>query len=390
MNESEVFGRVLEWLDGEGYRSFIHVPGAHQSKSDYAELLATYQTHEIGISGYKPDVLGFTPADRVFAVEVKGKNHLRRGLGQAISYQRGVDHTYLAADANMLERIHDLALSKGIGILAVSETSVEDIHPTALDMRDQLYNTRRQLEWLSTTTGSISTRLPTYTNPMNNLMPALAIANHNCRTKDQIKSLVEQTSYPFQRELGQMIGLAQSLGLIVDYNNKLELTDQGRLAVTTLRGKDITTVSELKEAKPSRKSLVETHPALAVFLRNRFAAIPEYQTLFRVLLAYPEGISIRQLCQQLIDNHPDTFTNLLYVPYQDNRNAPQLIETGRGFEIYEDSEYMKKILHSQFLSNTVSQFRSIGILHSDTSPIEPKSKLEPEEDYWYPDKFSLQ
>jgi hypothetical protein len=387
MDEPQVFESLVSWLSDNGYRFFVHVPGAHQSGA-YAEIISNNEPHEIGIGGYKPDILGFTPADRVFAVEVKGQNHLRRGLGQAISYQRGADHAYLAAHADEVERISDMAISKGIGVMSVSKQGIEVSHPTAVDMRDRLYNTRRQLERRLVSTTNSQVLLPRYANPMNNLMPVLALENHDAQTREDIDEIAERHEYPFRQEPGEMVKLAQSLGLITD---AFDVTDQGRLAVATLRGSDIETVPELRDAKPPHTPLHETHPATATFLRNRFSAIPEYETVFRILLSHrSDGISIQQLCEQLIDNHPDTFLSLVYTSYRDDRDVPQLIEQGRGNEIYQDPEYLVSILHSEFISNTVSQFRSLGLLSRETSPIEPKGDLEPESDYWYPSEFSLQ
>lgn len=102
-----------------------------------------------------------------------------------------------------------------------------------------------------------------------------------------------------------------------------------------------------------------------------------------------DRISIQELCRRLIENYPSTFLNLIYTGRGDPHDAPKLIETGNSDEIYNDSEYLATIVHSQFLSSTVSQFRSLGILTDETRLIEPKSALEPENDYWYPQSFSL-
>ncbi|MFA9417990.1 hypothetical protein [Natrinema sp. HArc-T2] len=118
--EAEIFLSLAEWLDSRGYDFFVHVPDAHQSHEGYARLYNQYSSHSVSIGPYKPDVLGYTPSNRVFAIEVKGTENLRKGLGQAISYQRGVDHAYLAADRTKLQRVHDLALSKGIGVFEVN------------------------------------------------------------------------------------------------------------------------------------------------------------------------------------------------------------------------------------------------------------------------------
>jgi hypothetical protein len=234
-----------------------------------------------------------------------------------------------------------------------------------------------------------SQRLPNYADPLNNLMPLLAVEAHNCSSKAEISDLCEEIDYPYQRVSGRMVDLAQSLGMLTIDDTDLQITEQGRLGQSVLRGCDIDSVQDLMELK-SRARLQEKQPDLTVFLRNRFAAIPEYRTVFELLIRHDERrISIQELCKLLIENYPSTFLNLVYTGQSDDRDAPKLIETGNGEVIYEDPEYLAGIIHSQFISNTVSQFRSLGILTKDTSPIEPKSALRPEQDYWYPGSFSL-
>jgi hypothetical protein len=389
MEEAAVFKYLTDWLHEQGNRFFVHIPQKHRADPVYAEVTSQYQTHQIGIGGYKPDILGFTPANRVFAVEVKGDSSLRKGLGQAATYQRGVNHTYLAADADSLSRIEDVVLSKGIGLYGVQQSTIEPTHPNAVDLRDQLHNTRQQLQGLLTNPDRGSQRLPNYADPLNNLMPILAVAHHECTTKTAIADLCEEVEYPYRQATNRMIQLAQSLGMLIESDGNLQVSEQGELGISVLRGCEICSVPELMELK-QRGRLQEKEPSLAAFLRNRFAAIPEYRTLFEILLRHDgERISIQELCARLIDNYPSTFLNLVYTSGSDSRDAPKLIETGRGDEIYNEPGYLATIIHSQFIANTVSQFRSLGILADETSPIEPKSALEPTANYWYPGTFSL-
>jgi hypothetical protein len=280
-------------------------------------------------------------------------------------------------------------LSKGIGIYSVGEATVSPAHPNAVDLRDQLHNTRQQLEGLLMNPERGSQRLPNYADPLNNLMPVLAVEEYNCTSKVEISDLCEEIEYPYHRVSNRMVDLSQSLGMLTIDNNDLQITEQGKLGRSVLRGCGINSIPDLMQLK-YRARLEEKQPDLAVFLRNRFAAIPEYRTVFELLIRNDgRRISVQELCKLLIENYPSTFLNLVYTGRSDDRDAPKLIETGNGKVIYEDSEYLASIIHSQFISNTVSQFRSIGILTEETSPIEPKSALQPRHDYWYPCSFSL-
>lgn len=387
--EAEIFLSVANWLEENGYQFYVHVPEAYKQTDTYGHLTSQYQTHTLSIGAYKPDILGFTPSNRVFAVEVKGTTNLRKGLGQAISYQRGVDHSYLAAAEGAIDKVRDLALGKGIGVLRVDGSSVEQRHPYSAEMKDLLYNTRRQLENLAITITPESRRLPNYADPLNQLMPVLAIGHHDRTTQDGIDALCKETEYPYRSVATRMVKLAGFLGLLRQADGEYRLTEQGELCETLLRGYQTTTIQDLMALKGSGP-LWKNHPPLATFLRNRFSSRPDFRTLFEVLLRHDaRRISIQELAEVLITTYPNTFLNLVYTSQGDDREAPELIAQGRGEEIYDDPEYLTSIIHSQFISNTVSQFRSLGILSPETPVIEPKTALEPAHDFWYPRSFQL-
>ncbi|WP_336361600.1 hypothetical protein [Haladaptatus sp. ZSTT2] len=389
--EADVFLSLANWLDSRDYQFYVHIPKSHHQIQGYKQVLQSYPSHTISIGPYKPDVLGITPANRVFAIEVKGTTNLRKGLGQAISYQRGVDRAHLAADASNISRIRDLSLSKGIGVLGVDSKTheVTECNPYSVDMKDLLYNTRHQLENAQVTGTQVSLILPKYADPLNQLMPVLAVGAHSKTTKSEIGQLVSDTNYPYKREYNRMIRLAQYLGMIREVDNSFELTEQGEVGLTLLKGYNVADVPDLMNLKGGG-SVKANHPPIATYLRNRFASAPDFRTLFEVLLSQGGApISIKELCQILIDNYPSTFLNLVYTDPSGSQEAATLIEQGRGYEIYENPEYLKDIIHSQFISNTASQFRSLGILDNRSPVIEPKGALDPENHYWYPGDFQL-
>ena len=113
MDESAVFEHAIDELETRDYQPLVHVPGAHEET--YADVLGRCESHQITIGGRYPDVLGFTNADRVFAVEVKGSGGLLRGIGQALTYQQGAHVSYLAAAEDVVTQHTDLLRSKGVG-----------------------------------------------------------------------------------------------------------------------------------------------------------------------------------------------------------------------------------------------------------------------------------
>ena len=67
-------------------------------------MLDRCDTHRITIAGRYSDAIGFTATNRVFAIEVKGTTELLKGIGQALTYQRGSHVSYLAADGGAIPR----------------------------------------------------------------------------------------------------------------------------------------------------------------------------------------------------------------------------------------------------------------------------------------------
>lgn len=387
MDESTVFTRVAEWLTERDYRVFVHVPTQHHSHGSYGEIIDRWPSHNVTISGYRPDILGFTPTDSVFAVEVKGSSGIRKGFGQAVSYRRGVDHAYLAASDDALKGFADIAHANGVGVLAVRDGDISPTHPHTIDLRDQLSNTRQQLDALLSDHKYGDTFLPNYRDPLNNLLPIVAIGEHACRRRSDIDDLCERIKYPYRSKVGRMIRMSRKLGL-VGIDEPFELTDQGRLCWTVLQGSDLHTAQALIDAKD--KSLKEEFPLVATFLQNRFAAVPEYRTLFEILLRHPDStITLQQLCERLLTSYPNTFLNLAYSNYTDERDAPRLIEEGRTSQITDDSEYLAQILNTNFTYNLPAQLEKIGILSDGTNTIDSKAKLSPSIDHWAIGNFEL-
>jgi len=64
-----------------------------------------------------------------------------------------------------------------------------------------------------------------------------------------------------------------------------ELTAQGELAATVLRGYGIEELDDLRLTKEdvARRTVVEVHPPLAVLLRNSFVRHPEFGLLLDAL-----------------------------------------------------------------------------------------------------------
>jgi len=173
MDEPAVFGHVIDELETRDYQPLVHVPGSHQDT--YADVLNRCETHQITIGGRYPDVLGFTHADRVFAVEVKGSSGLLRGIGQALTYQQGAHVSYLAAAADTVGQHTDLLRLKGVGVIGATDDGVtrwlspptSESHEQVVDIEGQL-SVRLRRSDISGDIASLS-----LAQPLNYLAPVL-------------------------------------------------------------------------------------------------------------------------------------------------------------------------------------------------------------------------
>lgn len=261
MDESAVFMHVVDELETRGYQPLVHVPGAHERT--YADVLDRCESHQITIGGRYPDVLGFTNADRVFAIEVKGSSGLLRGIGQALTYQQGAHVSYLAADEDSVTQHTDLLRSKGVGVIGATNRGVtqwsspptSESHEQVVDIEGQLAVRLRR----SDIGGDIASL--SLAQPLNYLAPVVAIDVYGSLAGDELVDVLA-AEYSFGAGKGARQS-AVSLGLL-QRDDRYTLTDQGELAATVLHGYGISTLQELDAVKGEvgRSTLVVEHQPL--------------------------------------------------------------------------------------------------------------------------------
>ncbi len=364
MDESAVFGHVIDELETRDYQPLVHVPGAHEET--YADVLDRCETHQITIGGRYPDVLGFTHADRVFAVEVKGSSGLLRGIGQALTYQQGAHVSYLAAAADTVGQHTDLLRSKGVGVIGATDDGVtrwsgpptSESHEQVVDIEGQLSVRLRR----SDIAGDIASL--SLAQPLNYLAPVVAVDLHGPLAGDELVDVIE-AEYGFGAGT-QARQSALSLGLL-EGTDRFALTDQGELAVTVLRGSGISTLEELDAVKSDvgRSTVVAEHQPLAILLRNCYERHPEFRLLLDALRKEGPRIHFPDLVRRLVHEYPNVFLNT-FCTQAGRTRARELIEAGQVSRIYEEEAVWKDIIRTNVLFNFVQQLKHIGVLAAET------------------------
>jgi len=381
MDESAVFGHVIDELETRDYQPLVHVPGSHQDT--YADVLDRCETHQITIGGRYPDVLGFTHADRVFAVEVKGSSGLLRGIGQALTYQQGAHVSYLAAAADTVGQHTDLLRSKGVGVIGATDDGVtrwsspptSESHEQVVDIEGQL-SVRLRRSDISGDIASLS-----LAQPLNYLAPVVAVDQNGPLAGDELTDMLE-AEYDFGAGT-QARRSALSLGLL-EGTDRFALTDQGELAATVLRGYGISTLPELDAVKDEvgRSTVVAEHQPLAILLRNCYERHPEFGLLLDALRKEGPRIHFPDLIRRLVHEYPNVFLNT-FCTQTGRTRARELIEAGQTSRIYKEEAVWKDIIRTNVLFNFVQQLKHIGVLDAETRSHSGKiSEYDPNAKPW--------
>jgi hypothetical protein len=364
MDESAVFGHVVDELDTRGYQPLVHVPGAHEET--YSDVLDRCESHQITIAGRYPDVLGFTSTDRVFAVEVKGSSGLLRGIGQALTYQQGAHVSYLAASEAAVSQHTDLLQSKGVGVIGATDSGVtewsspptSESHEQVVDIEGQLSIRLRRSD-ISGDIASLS-----LAQPLNYLAPVVAVDAHGPLASDELEDvLAAEYGFGAGKSARQS---SLSLGLL-RRDDRHQLTEQGELAATVLRGYGVSTLSELDSLKSEvgRSTVIDEHRPIAILLRNCYERHPEFRLLLDALRKEGPSIYFPDLLRRLVHEYPNVFLNT-FCTRTGRTRARELLEAGEVSQIYEEESVWKDIIRTNVLFNFVQQLKHIGVLAAET------------------------
>ncbi len=369
MDEPTVFKHVLTYLEANGFDSLVHFPPSFADK--YRDIAERYPRHQITVGGRYPDIIGFTPRNQVFAVEVKGESDILKGIGQAVTYQQGSHITYLAATDTILDQKSSELTAQGIGIIGVDENGVcrqED--PRGATAANQVSEIEGKLTYRlqqNGRDGSVSAVSLTY--PFNFFAPAVAVADADSINRDELLDRVTG-SYGVRRGTARhAIDGAEVLGFIRS-NGLYTIGKQGQLALATLQGcvdGDLT-LTALHKYRDSihGQPLVEAEPSLAILLQNAYRQHPDFRLFIEALQKFENKVEFPTLLEELVKHYPNVFLNL--VCKQPERNtAREFLEAGNREQIYTDRDTWESLIRSNVISNFVNQLKHIGILHPDTA-----------------------
>lgn len=377
-----MFDRVVTALDERNYEPLVHVPEAHSDT--YADVLDRCRRHAITIDGRYPDVIGFTNADRVFAVEVKGSSGLLRGIGQALTYQRGAHVSYLAGHEPAVASHTDLLGSKGVGVIGVHDDGVAswDDPPRSAsaaavaDVEGQL-----SLRLRGDRFGGDVTTL-SLAQPLNYLAPVVALDRHGRLARDELVDVIAD-EYSFGAG-DAAVSSARTLGFLAP-GSPCRPTSQGELAATVLRGYGVESLDDLRLVKADTRgsTVAEVHPPLAVLLRNAFSRHPEFGLLLDALRKEGPRVHFLALVDRLVHEYPNVFLGAFCTTRGADR-ARSLIERGETARLHDDPSVWRDVIRNNVLFNFVQQLKHVGVLSPETrSHSGAIAEYDPDEKPWF-------
>lgn len=339
------------------------------------------------IEGRIPDIIGTTPQNRLFAIEVKGTKDIRKGIGQAAYYRQGVHESYLAAKADAVEEFEDTALSCGLGIIPIDQDP-----NVPIDIRDPIKNVgatklERTLRALAVKTSrfeSAHTTFPSMSRPENAFFPLLAIQEKSSNGSLDLsvcKEAIKENPDGYS-QANAAISLGRTLRLVEKpQRDQVRMTDSGRACYYLIKGladehPEDTIYRYVSELKRNR-ILHKAHPEITAFLRDRYLAVPDVRLLTHVLASYDgTQAELSRILAEIALASPDTFLNL-FCGRGMEEDFRELVED-RQISAEEESfrESILGLTSSNSLYNFVYQIRTIGLLAEESDAVHQSKDLE--------------
>lgn len=388
MDEATVQKAVIEYLHGKDAIFYVD-PGSDQSyelvRKRCQDLSNCGINDSIRIGSKVPDIVGMNAQKEIFAVETKGEANLRKGIGQATDYRRGVHKAYLAAEATELARFEETAHAAGLGTIPVDADGVlrdQITDPNSNIAGTDISSVRRALALKTTRFESDRLDIPPMYRPENALLPVLALklgGSSQGMSETDCNGLIEASNANYSDAPNRPIRLARTLQLIErDAQRRLHLTDYGETAYTILRG--ISAMKgESEELQISSADEYRSHPSLMPFLRDRYFAAPPIRLLVKILAAQDESrIEVSEILSEIARESPDVFLSLFC---NDDHAFRELMME----DDFSDEEFRNRILELtkvSYLFNFVKQLEVVGILKENSDKVDSREKLVVGDLYW--------
>jgi hypothetical protein len=396
MNEATVLDNVVRYFDNQGAVLFVD-PGSDGSYDKVRKTVLECPDCELNdsitIAGRTPDIVGILGRNELIAVEAKGDEDIRKGIGQATDYRQGVHKSYLAAEVSALNTFDDAAHAAGVGAIPVEQSGVIDSQlraPNPQIAGSKIDSTRRAVALKTTEFESGRFVFPSMYRPENALLPVLAIGIKGESQKLSItdcKELIRDSNANYGQAPENPIRLAKTLQLVQENaKSNLQLTDYGQCSYRIVLGlhSQVTRAANTNIGIDSEFTIdtidnYRDHDALIAFLRDRYLATPPIRLLVRILAEQENSrMEVSQILSAITHESPDVFSALFC---RDDTELRALLND-TSVSGHEFRRQLLDLTMVTYLYNFVNQLQVIGILSDDSDKTDSTQDLELGELYW--------
>lgn len=388
MKEAAVQNAVIDYLHRQDAIFYID-PGGDQSYDQVRQRCQNLPNCELNdgirIGNKFPDIVGMNAQNEIFAVETKGVKDLRKGIGQATDYRRGVHKSYLAAEASVLGGYEDTALAAGIGTIPVhSDGVIADriTEPNPNITGTELAPVRRALALKTASFESGRFDIPPMYRPENAFLPVLVLSlseNTEAMSVTDCGQQIKNSEAHYSDAPDRPIRLARTLQLLeMDARRNLSLTDHGLTAYAVIKGIHGTAGGK-HELQISTVDDYRDNPAVVAFLRDRYFATPPIRLLVKIL-ASQDGcqMEVSKILSEISYESPDVFLTLFC---NNDDEFRRLLKDSNVSE----REFRERILALTKVSNLynfVRQLEVLGILATGSDKVDARRDLVVGELFW--------
>jgi len=381
VNEAEVVSIICKHLQEENWQLWIDDHPIHKDLD--------YQKHCLLIGGARPDIFGLNNVKQVFAVEVKGVKDYKKAIGQALIYKSGVNLSYIGGVRNLLDKVSNIAISSGLGLISVdeSDSKVEILNPLyhiSPIFLDDIRNELMVLQNQKKKNRSFSSFGRTHI--INYFAPIFLFQEKSTKTKEELIHNFEKVNW-VNKAYSELISGANTIGLLDSNENKYTLSKIGQFCLDHFTAINIDSLSQLQEIlnKSKRnKSVYSEFPSLAKFLQLIYFQNPDFKQFVSILQSFKNTeITSKMIIDKLILDYPNLFLNFFVKPSIKDQVISMFL-SGNKEQLKED--YNKTISdfgHYNFFFAFKRHLVHLGILSQENTTFYKKSNdLDVDNDFW--------
>ena len=381
MNEAEVVSIICEHLQKENWQLWIDDHPIHKDLQ--------YQKHCLLIGGARPDIFGLNNVKQVFAVEVKGLRDYKKAIGQALIYKSGVNLSYIGGVNNLLDKVSNIAISSGLGLISVdeSDSKVEVINPLyniSPIFLDDIKNELMVLQNQKKTNRSFSSFGRTHI--INYFAPLFLFRDKFVKTKDELITNFKNVNWA-NKAYSELISGANTIGLIDLNENEYFLSKIGQFCLDHFQEIGITSLYNLQEVlnqTKRNKCVYSEFPSLAKFLQLIYFQNPDFKQFILILQSFKsKDIISKMIIDKLILDYPNLFLNFFVKPTAKDQVVSMFLSGDKEQLMEAYNKTISEFGHYNFFFAFKRHLVHLGILSQENTTFYKKSKeLDVENDFW--------